>query len=636
MPPKSKEWYLAEGAALVERDTALRAMQQAFDRMVRMEYQLPDPLLNLQWMRAYVTMMPFNAIRAAERALSYKAEALTVQEISVTKALPKGYGDTSPQARALANDWERCLQWNMRRIEARSPTFRTDITNSAVMYGEICAQFVHLPSQMKAIGKLGGNTARYKAAMRYGDFAINVRNPQTVHTRYSDYMCEAVFSVTQRTAQQIVDIWGDAAAEIATAIEAEDEAECYLLCDYTDHNGRAVWAMEGDDESGISEVKPDDILWLVEPAKLDYPELLGWVAVAGGNSLSSEPSHQRQPLLYPIYRSEAWLNANITGSLMGSQAIAKGAQPTLVRIGPDPNSMEVEYVTPGGTIDALPGHDVKKLPADGLDPALAALFDRHLSEIGEATVARVLVSPEPSAGETFSGFNLRLNSAIGQLTPYRMMEEQFFGQAFEQMLLWAHATGTAIKGYGASKDDQGKRYAIDSEDIDPDSLYLDAALEVDVPIDRLQKITGAVQLAQLGMPQRYIMGELGVADPDKLIAEKIQETFLQAEVAGQVQEIQMLASGQLQQMAQQMAQQIMQQQAEQQQAQQGGGLGGPEDQGPMGQMANPMAGPPTPGVPGAQGQSPAQGGLPAAQFNPGGATFEGQTGGARNGVPVAA
>lgn len=623
--PHAKDWYLAEAQALVERDYGLRVMQQAMDRMSHLDYSLPEPLQELQWMRNYRTTDPFNALRGATRTLAKLEEQLHIDEISVLKAVPGGNGDSSPAARQKANEWEQCLKWNMRRATARNQIFRSDVIRSAVLYDEICAQIVHLPTQRKAMGKLGNQ--RRLADKRFGDFAINLRNPQSVHTRYSDYLCEAVLSVTCRTPQEIVDTWGEAAGDIAQLIEDDEAGDYYLLCDYTDYDGRAVWVIEGDNESRIGDAKEKDVLWIVKPVALDYP-ILPWVVVAGGTNLDGDPAHQRLPLLYPIYRSELWLNANITGSLMASEAVAKGASPSMIKTGPDPNSILVEYGQPGGSVDAPPGHDVKPFQKDRLDPALAELFDRHKQEIGEATLARVLITSEAAPGETFAGFNLRVMTAVGQLLPYQDEGQRFFSQVYEQMLLWAHHTGTPLVGYGESKDTQGQRYVIDSEDIDPDALYLNATLVADVPIDRLQKIQGAMQIRQLGAPMSYALQELGVEDPEKMIADGINEQFLLAKVEGYKQMILAEASGQLQQMAMQMAQGIVQQQ--QQQA----AGGAPEDQGALGQLANPTGPGATPGVPGAQGQSPARGGLPAAMFDPGGATFEGQTGGARNGVPV--
>lgn len=629
MPPKAKDWYLSETAALVERDADLRAMQAAMDRMSHLEYSLPAPLEDLQWMRNYRTTAPYDALRGATRALARLEEQVQIEPVSVLKALPRGYDDSSPQARQKANEWERCLQWNMRQINKRSPVdLRADIIRSAVLYDEVVAQVVHLPTQMKAAGKLGGDTRRYQAAMRQGDFVINLRNPQTVHTRYSDYMTEAVVSITCRSPQEIVDIWGQAADALADLIEKDKAADEYLLCDYSDYEGRAVWVVEGADESAIGDADEKDMLWLVEPTELDYP-FLPWVTVVGGTNLDFEQAHRRLPLLYPIYRSELWLNANITGSLMASEAVATMGTPEIVRTGPDPSSIQVDYGEPGGTFDATPGHDVKKLPRSGLDPALRELYDRHISEIDRATISKVLVTAEAGTGETFAGYNLRVQTAIGSLLPYKAVGERAINQAYEQMLLWCHYTGTALNGYGGERR-ASQRYSIDSEDIDPATIYLGVTLTPDVPLDRQQKIAGANLLLQMGVVNdRYILDELGVADPDKMIQERTTEQFLKAEIAGQIQLIQAQASGAIQQMAEQMAQGMLQEQAEA--AQDPNAMGG------YGQMANPLAPDATQGVPGAEGIgfAPSQGGVPPATLNPAGATREAQTGADRMGVPLA-
>lgn len=627
MPPKDKEWYFSEAAALVERDAGLRVMQQAMDRMSHLEYSLPDGLAELQWMRNYRTTAPYDALRGATRALSRLEEQIQIEPVSVLAAIGKDFDESSSEARQTANEWERCLQWNMRQIAKRQSVFRSDVIRSAVLYDEVVAQVIHLPTQIKAVGKVKGQTRRYEAMRRYGDFVVNLVNPQTVHTRYSDFMAEAVLSVTCRSPQEIMDIWGNAAGELEKLVDKDKAAEEYLLCDYSDYDGRAVWAVAGDDESALGDVKPDSVIWLVEPEALPYP-FLPWVTVVGGTNLDSAPEHRRMPLLYPIYRSELWLNANITGSLMASEAVATMGTPEVVKEGPDPGSIESNYGEPGGAWEVLPGHKVSKLPRTGLDPALRELYDRHIGEIDRATISKVLVTAEAGSGETFAGYNLRVQTAIGSLLPYKECGERAYNGIYETMLLWSHYTGTPIRGYGQDGK-QTRKYAIDSEDIDPHTIYLGVTLTPDVPLDRQQKIAGANLLLQMGVVNdRYILDELGVPDPDKMIQERTQEQFLKAEIAGQIALIQANASGQIQQLAQQLAQGMMQQQAEQ--AQQD-----PNAMGGFGQMANPMSPDATMGVPGAEGQSPAQGGVPAAIFNPAGATREAQTGADRMGVPLA-
>lgn len=623
------DWYLDTAAALIERDKELRKMQLAMERMSHLDYALPSALQRLQWMRAYRTTAPYDALSGATRALSRLEENLKIEPITVMRALQAGYDDDSSAARQAANEWETCLKWNMRKAAGRGAIFRPDIIRSAVLYDEVCLQVVHLPTQAKVVARLGGNTARYTAAMRGGPFVVNIRNPREVHARYSDLMCEAVLSVTVRAPQDIVDIWGDQAAEIAAKLDDDDAPESYLLMDYTDYDGRCVWAVPGDDEGRLTEyaADSDSIVHIVEPTALDYP-FIPWVAVVGGTGLDSAPEHRRRPLLYPIYQAETWLSANIVGSLMMSDTIATAGSPRATREGPLPDSIEMDYGQPGGTADVPAGHKYTQLTRDPMDPALTAAFDRFVSEINTATVSKVLVTAEPSPGETFAGYNLRVQTAIGSLMPYKELGERAYAGAYELMLQWGHYTGTALSGYGDAASQRrpkaaaARHYDIQPEDIDPDTIYLGVELTPDVPIDRLQRINGAVQMARdlPGVPMTYILEELGVPDPDKAKADWEKEQYANAYRQGRIQAIQMQASGQLQQMAEQIASQMMQAQQEQQQQQaqqaqqQQGPPMSPQDIGQFGQMANaqgPLAGMNS-GAPGGQGFNPAAGGLPPA------------------------
>lgn len=627
---KDLSFFLGEAAELIERDKTLRQMQAAMDRIARLEYSLPSSLSKLQWMRTYRTTAPYNALRGGVRALTTLEEKVTIEPISVLKAVP-GYDDDTGKARSLANEWETCLRWLVKRAAARGGIWREDLIRSALLYDEVCAKVVHLPTQLRVMGRLKGNTKRIEAMQRHGPFAITIHNPQTVHVRYSDFLAEGVLSVTCRTAQEIVDIWGEAAKDLQAKLDDEEQAESYLLCDYEGYAGRCVWALPGDDEAQLAEADEDskDLIVLVPPTDMPEHAFLPWVAVTGGTNLEYDPSEQRQPLFYPIYKSELVLNANIAGSLMASEPIAEFGSPKIVRKGPDPNSIEAEFGAPGGTWDAPPGHDVAKLAKEGLDPALRELFDRHITEINETTVARILVTGEAQPGEPFASLNQRFLTAVGSLKPFKQTGERALSRIYETMLLWCHYTGRDLEGYSIERGQgRGQRYRIDSEDIDPDNLHLQAEFQTDVPVDRLQQIAGAVQLAQeLPVDAVYLLEQIGIDDPDQMIARRQKQDLKNAYFQGHLQMIMAQSSGQIQQLAQQMAMQMQQEQ----------GAQDPNAMGPMGQMANPEDPTGGMGVPGAEGGmfSPNSGGLPPALLSPAGATREGATGTARDGNPLA-
>lgn len=616
------EWYWDRANELVERDKGLRDVQNAMDRMARLEYNLPKSLQNLEWMRTVKTTAPADAIDAGIKVLTGLAATVRIDPITVIKSL----GDislTSDVAKTKANEWETALKWQWELASRRRGTLYDDIIRSSLMYDEIVGQVVHLPSQIRSIEAMGGNANRYRAAQRNGQFAVLLKNPQTTHVRYSDYMAEAVLSASVMEAQAIVDFWGEKAKKLAKDIKDEEIApdEAMILFDYADYESRCVWACPGESDESV-EWDKKYVIMEPEENKLDF---LPWVAICGGTNLASAPENQRFPLLWKVYQAETWLTANITGSLVMSQSIATAAQPQMTVEGPNPDAVEVDYTTPGGRVDVPPGHKVAQLTQQPLNPALREAYDRFVSDMARSTVPSVLVSAESTPGEAFSGYNLRIQQAVGALLRYRKTAERFHEAVCRQMLLWCEHSGEPIKGYGS--------YQIEPEDIDPKCIYLSVELTPDVPLDKQQKWNTAI-MAHREMPISWdtIATDMGITDPKKEWDQWAKEQWYLAEVTGRAKLIQAEYDLQIQQAQMQMQMQAqqatmqMQQQAQMEQAQM-------MQQGQPNQQ--PAPGSPM-GMPGAggMGMDPNAGGQPPAGVNPSGNVMEQQTGQSRMGEEV--
>ena len=612
------DWYTEAANDLIERDKDRDKMFSEMDRMVHLEYQLPGALEELEWMRRFISTRPYDAVRAGVRVLTGREERVRIDPVSVLKALPDSAGPDSALARAKANEWERSLRWQMDRAARRKAIIREDVTRSAITYDEICGTVIHLPTQIKAIEKLGGNAARQKAAKAFGDFAVVIRNPQSVHVRYSDYMPEAVLYARVFEPQEIVDFWGKSASKLQRLIDDGKAEDSYVLYDYVDFEGRKVWAVAGDrvveqDTKNAIEVYGDD----------EGRSFLPWVCVVGGTNLETAPDRQRFPLLYGVYRSGQWITANILGSLGVSEGIAEAGAPDRMIEGPSgADGVEYQYGQPGGELIVKPGHKVTPTEQRGMDPQLRELFDRHETAIVETTLPRVLLTAEALPGEPFSGYNLRVQQAIAALIPPKKLAERWWAEGYRMMLLWAHESGEDIKGYGQSREDMGKPYEIDAGDIDPENLYVTVELKADDPLDQQQRVTSAINMSQqLKYPLTDILDRMGETDPEGAIKRYMKEQLVFAELAGQVQRIQFETSGQMEKQVQMLAQQLMQQQAQQMQQQE-----------QQAQQQQPMAGKP-PGMMGVSGQeyNPAEGGLPPAMANPMQNVREMQTGMTRMG-----
>jgi hypothetical protein len=535
--------------------------------MSRLEWELP-PGMDVQWMRNVKTTAPYDAIRAGVRTLSGLDERIRIEPASVLKQV----GDISPdseEARRVANEWERALKWQMDLASRRRAILRQDIPRSAIKYDEVVTQVIHLPTQIKAISKLGGSASRQKAALALGQFAVIPRNPRNVYVKYSDYMAESVLYIKVMPGRKIMNEWNNKKlGMILEENENKDRArpeEMWVFFDYVDYDSRAVFCYPGEDVTRIGledgGAMPDKF---VELMMEDWPyDFLPWSCVVGGSQLEAAPHYSRFPMLYGVYKAEQWITANILASLGVSEAIAEAARPDLIRSGPDPESIELQYDTPGGAFDVPPAHDLEPLEQKPMDPALREAYERFVTDMGTATVPQVLINAEASPNEPGFGFNLRIRQAIGALLPWKLLSERSFAETYRLFLYWAKATNTPIEGYG----ENGEQYQILPKNIDRDRLYLDVDLEADVPIDKEQLMLTAIQASQqLKMPTRQILEMIGVTDPERMMDEWQKEQLTIAYLQGQTERIAAEASGILQQQAQEMAQEMAEEIIAQQEA----------------------------------------------------------------------
>src|SRR3990172_9297176 len=179
--------------------------------MSRLQYRLPPPLLDFEWMRPVTTASPYLALKGATNALSNLKDSLEIHPISVLQALQRlGFlgDDESKAAAILANQWETALRWQLQRSGKRGHSFASDAVWSVSVYDEVVGQLIHLPTEFKAkpIG------LREKPALHFGDWGLRIAPVIPTYTTYSDYMLEPVLTVNLKTAQQLVDFHGRKAA----------------------------------------------------------------------------------------------------------------------------------------------------------------------------------------------------------------------------------------------------------------------------------------------------------------------------------------------------------------------------------------------------------------------------------------
>jgi len=562
-----------------ERQSAFRA----YDQMYHNDWSLPPGIQELKWVRKVISSDPYDAVAAGTRVLSTLMPHIKIQPTFNNQA-----------TKEKANEWERNLKWQLKSANRRRQGgIVRDVVKSALLYDEVVMNVIDLDYQIEQKDLFKGNTKREKAARRYGRYMVNTYHPGDVIVRYSNLMSEAVLLVQKKDALLVMDEWGDLAKKLQKLQEADDRT--VTLYDYTDYDYRCVWA-----EYGPGSGAGGDAFEILNPDKHDMP-FLPWVAMVGGSTMESNEKHKRQPILYSIYTGGAWETQNVVKSLYTSEVISRSAAPRFKQEGASQLDAEVDYGDPTKIAKVPPGSTLQELRPPEIDKALAEIDDRIAGSIDKSTVSRILQGGDVPSGTAFATLNLATQTAVGALKPAKDLSEKALAEMFTQMLLWVEYTGVSLDAYGSDKDDRGKQYRIEADEIEPSAIYIDVELVPDVPTDRQQRAnTAALMVGSIDYPKELALEDVGVEDPQDAMKQRAKEKLYESMVDNEIQRQQLATQMEFQTMMQQQ-QMAMQMAAE--------------------QSANsPMMRGPGPGgngsTPGGQGYNPAMSGLPAQMGAP--------------------
>ncbi len=166
----SKESIRVRARKMIKDNEKLRVAQYAYERMSRLQYSLPSPLHEWQWIRPIISTAPYDALSGAKRALVQGDAKVTILPVSVMDE-DEELGEGSMEAKERANRWEKALTYSVESAMDRIPTNDGDTMWSGLVYDEIVGQLIHIPTQ-KELGAF--NEVRFDAAMLYGDWAVEI------------------------------------------------------------------------------------------------------------------------------------------------------------------------------------------------------------------------------------------------------------------------------------------------------------------------------------------------------------------------------------------------------------------------------------------------------------------------------
>ena len=625
------DYIVGLAGEMIDNDRDRINLFKKIDKMIELDWSLPEEMENLKWMRKVVSTDPLSAITVGRRTLSTIKPKVFIQPLNdnvVTKR--------------MANWNEQNLRLQLKQANKRSEyDVVGDICESSLRYGMTSTFTVPVKWQLK-----GTNSKRWIQSPN--GFMVMVESPLNVYPRFSPLGLESVLHVKIMRARDAVSFYGKAANALKNDIDGETAELNVAVYDYWDEDYRVTFAGQLMRETSIPSSVNAKYKFFNDEMELPF---MPWTIKKTGTSLSAKQDHGVRPTFAGIAHSDMWELQNISKTFAFSEALGYAASPrALVESYSDETLTQmIEYGDINKPVRLKPGERYEPLNPPTIDQNLLHILDRTSTEMDRITGMKNLASLDLPSGTAFATVNELIKAASSALDPAKELAEETLAGVFENMLKWSAHTEEDITAIGdGSSDDAGRQYRLKHEHIQPDAIDIEVELTAHVPTDRLQKINAAtLMIKELGFSKARSYRELDEENPEEVMKERQQEMFDEVMYANELKGLSAQKDLEIQQKQMQMqmqAQQAMQAQqikAQEKAQRQGGGMN-PESES-QARMANGGMPPTRTGNPRREAQSQAakgrgfdtsRAGLSPNQVDPRGFTKEGSTGVDRKGNTI--
>jgi hypothetical protein len=572
---------------LIEDGVERNKILDKSDKMWKVDWSVPDSLKGKDWIVPAPTSDPRDQMLSGGSMLANNKETRHFNP----------YDDT-PEAKNLADRVEKNLAWTFHQATRRRHTsIVQDMIMSGIRHGAICYENVFLPYQAKIFGM---SAKRKRAIARFGNTSYVVHNIKTVYPRYSDYMLENILVVHTMDYNAALDFFGERMEKLDNA---PDEITIY---DWWDLDNRAVWySSEGSAIGGTAILDPDG-----KDGKHGLP-FIPWVCRIGGSTLDDDAEDQYNPLCLATIRNNSWKVQNLVRTLVLSEGIAHMSSPKWGKFGPGAEEVTIDYGDPAVNITSPNAETkVEAFNAVPMDQGLMNMVNIFRADMDKSSLSPLMQGGSMPSGTAYATYNIKMQSDMSRLFPYKALAQEAIAEGDVITMQWYKHMRMDFVGYGMGKNDRNKKYTVEPQEYDMDKIHIDVELNPDIPVDRNQRINGAINLYErLGVSLEEVLDELGYENPSDIAKQSAREKIIRAmwdakakeilsavdvKVQAQMAQIQMGIQQQAQQ--QQMMQQAQMQQSQgptpQQMPQPGAPQGLPEQAG--GFNNNPAEGAPSP------------------------------------------
>lgn len=543
-------WFNDVAVSLFKQDEERDDLYFKIDEAAAAKANIPEELKALEWIgeRNFASTAAADALNAAIRTFAAKLPDIQIAPVYDTQ-----------EEYDLVERMESAIQWEFQRLNSigqKSPHWR--VVESAVKYCAVAMEIQQLPWIYRDVKK---TNARIKAILRSRCFAWKIHHPRTVHSQESEGILERVLVAYNRSAQSVVDEFGEhhpGVLEMLKEMDGESAKDLqdtmFSFYDYTDWEDRCVWIVRNSGSTSVNR-KPSGGIELIREGR-NVP-FLPWVIV-----------DNKEPILKTLLNAGLYDNLNALRTMQFSKAVDQAAHPEYWIATPDGTlrGVSIDNQNPNQPLVTNTNATVQQLRPPMLDPQLAQLESMAESEAFRTTVAQILASVEKYAStQNFSVVNAMISAAMAQLALSQMAAERAEEQAIYKQFEWVDYTEIPIVGYsdGKGSKDKGTEMAIRHKDFDLEYLYITVKLNPNTITDKQMDINNAInKVERLGLSREVALDEIGHKNFKLNQSKRTEEDLYLAHIQGKASEIALAA----QQLAEAKAQAQAQKEAEAQAA----------------------------------------------------------------------
>jgi hypothetical protein len=476
----------AHAEALISESATRNTMYDDLEAMYLLDWK-DIPVANGRWIKDTISPMPRNKLQGMVRILSatdprfkipYELNNVTAQKSS------------DLIEKMAASIWSAGSKTNRRSLHH-------DVVFSAGMYGEISIAVNLTEDIYTRVGT--DQKTRAKNIMEYSPIIFRVLPPKQCYTEFDAFGLSAHLFRKRISVQMVRSFYG----EDVKGLESLNRTDKVNLSEYWNDLWHAVWV------EGMSEP--------ITYAEHGLPFIPIATTIVEGSEFfnSDETTQTRQPLLYPVWKSNLWERQNLmlTAIYTNIYAVAANAQIVYKRSNDD-RELIMDYTVPGGITTIGSNESLEPLAKIVIDPSLIKGLEIAGTTIEESTIySQTLGEPLSTGNPSFSMTSLMTQAGKLPLVPYQRASSYVIADAVKKALWLLRDSGGKFSVFGTDGKAQ-----FNAKDI-PESFELTASINPDMPQDMRQNSAVAVQLVREGLvSRRYAMEtQLNIENPGEMI-----------------------------------------------------------------------------------------------------------------------